>query len=453
MNLNDIRKVYLMGIGGVGMSGLARYFNHRGCRVWGYDRTESALTRQLKEEGIIISYQDDVGAIPEPFRVPTTVDNLIIYTPALSAQSALLTYFSGSGYTLFKRAEVLGMISRNHFTIAVAGTHGKTTTTAMITQILRHAQYPCSAFIGGVAANIESNVWLDDSSETMVVEADEFDRSFLHLHPNIAIVTSTDSDHLDIYGDHAQLMESFRLFLDQVSEKGVRIVRKELELPAEVTYAADQEADAYAFNIRIEQGKYVFDLNMFDEVSNGWVMGIPGVHNIENALAAITAGRRLKLDYPIIKEALAQFKGVKRRFEYIVNTDRHVFIDDYAHHPNELKACFSAIRALYPEKRLTVIFQPHLFSRTRDFMAAFARELSSVDNLVLLPIYPARELPIQGVDSRVLLEKVSGSEAQLLEKEAVLGYIQRLQPELLLTVGAGDIDRMVPKLKEVLNHA
>ena len=451
MRLEAIKRVYLMGIGGVGMSGLARYFKHRGCQVFGYDRTESPLTRQLQEEQIQVVYTDSIETLPDAFKIYAP-ENLLIYTPAIPAQSVLLNFFKEKGYSLHKRAEVLGIISRDHFTIAVAGTHGKTTTTSMVTQVLRHAKYPCSAFIGGIASNINSNVWLDDTSKTLVVEADEFDRSFLHLHPDIAIVTSTDSDHLDIYGDHSHMLESFHLFLDQVASDGQKIIYQDLSLRGDVYYGLKSDVDIQAYNIRIQEGKYRFDLRVDKMHIPDWTMGIPGKHNIENALAAIAVGIRLGLDYRLIKEALMQFKGVKRRFEYIVDTKTQVYIDDYAHHPNELKACFAALRDLYPEKQLTVLFQPHLFSRTRDFMEDFARELSAVDQLILLPIYPARELPIEGVDAEALLDRIKGPEKHLLDKEAALAYITAHRPKLLLTVGAGDIDRLVPKLKEVLSH-
>ena len=451
MKLDDIKRVYFIGIGGVGMSGLARYFNHRGCQVYGYDRTESPLTQQLQQENIKIIYQDKAADIPEIFRF-CSGENLIVYTPAIPLQSEILKFFQQQGYTLHKRAEVLGIISRDHYTIAIAGTHGKTTTTALVTQVLRHAGYPCSAFIGGIASNIESNVWLDDSSKTLVVEADEFDRSFLHLHPDIAIVTSTDADHLDIYGDHAHLMESFSMFVDQVSQTGQRIIHQGLELPGDIYYAASDTAALRAGNIRIVDGKYRFDLYFEDTCVRDWQMGIPGIHNIENALAAIAVGRTLGLDYTQLKEGIRLFRGVQRRFEYIVDTQTHVYIDDYAHHPKELNACFSAVRELYPHKRLCVLFQPHLFTRTRDFMEDFAKALSRVDELILLPIYPARELPIEGIDAQALIEKIHGPEKQVLDKEEALEAIKQKRPELLVSVGAGDIDRMVPKLKEVLCH-
>lgn len=450
MDINNIRQVYLIGIGGIGMSALARYFRHLGCLVGGYDKTETDLTRQLVSEGIAVNYTDDFGIINDAFK-SADEHTLVIYTPAIPGELGILNQFQELGHTLFKRSQVLGLISQNKFTIAVAGTHGKTTTTALIAHILTDSGFGCSAFMGGLSANYTTNVLFSDN-DTMVVEADEFDRSFLTLYPDIAVVTSADADHLDIYGDQSHLHESFRLFLGQLHERGKRIVRAGLPFEADTYYSASKAADAYADNIHIEHGDFYFDY-----VYNGGRMadlrlGIPGRHNVENAVAAITVARLLEIPTAKIADALSSFAGVKRRFEYIVNTPGTIYIDDYAHHPEELKAFFSAVRQLYPQKRLTAIFQPHLYSRTRDFAEGFAEALSMVDTLLLMEIYPAREMPIKGVDARMLLGNVTIDDKQIMPPEAIEAYVRAKRPEVLVTVGAGNIDLLVKPLKAILEH-
>src|SRR5690606_34889514 len=452
MNIDNIKYVYLIGIGGIGMSGLARYFNHLGYSVAGYDKTETALTRQLQEERIDISYEDNGSVIPDTF-LDNLAETLVIYTPAIPKDSKIISAFQNKGHALHKRSEVLGFLSARKFTIAVAGTHGKTTTSTMIAHILTDSGFPCSAFLGGISTNYNTNALFSDS-EVMVVEADEFDRSFLTLHPDIAIVTSMDADHLDIYGSHEQLKESFRLFMGQVKETGVRIVHEGLDLPVDWVYGMSSSAHVHASNVRIIDGDFYFDYHQGGEKIENILLGIAGGHNVENAVAAIAAAKAFGVPNKSIKKSLASFKGIKRRFQYIVKDENHIYIDDYAHHPKELEACFSAINSIYPDKKLTVIFQPHLFSRTRDFADDFASVLSSdkIGRLILLPIYPAREQPIEGVDSEWLLEKITLSDKLLMNPEEVLAYIERERPELIVTVGAGDIDRLVKLIKEILTN-
>lgn len=451
INIDHIKYVYLIGIGGIGMSGLARYFKNQGLFVSGYDRTETELTKQLVREDISVIYEDNDALIPEEVREVSS-KILIIYTPAIPSDSKILNFFKEEGHILHKRAEVLGLLSKSKYTIAVAGTHGKTTTSCMIAHILTDSGFRCSAFLGGIASNYNTNMLISDSN-LLVVEADEYDRSFLTLHPDIAIVTATDADHLDIYDNREQLVESFKLFINQVTEKGVRIIRKGLSLYSDITYAQGELADAYSSESRIVNGEFYFDYYHDGFIIRDIHLGIPGNHNIENAVAAITAARLVGVSAEHIKKALSNFKGVKRRFEYIVKNAENIYIDDYAHHPAELKAFFSAVKSLYPGKKLCAVFQPHLFTRTRDFVDDFAGALSLVDELILMPIYPAREEPIEGVTSEWLLNKVEIGNKKILNHEEVLAYIKKEKPELVVTVGAGNIDRLVNPLKEILSNA
>ena len=451
MELAAINRVYFVGIGGIGMSALARYFAKRGAVVCGYDKTRTELTIGLEHEGILISYLDDDATLPVCF-LDKNPDTLIVYTPAIPKNSVILTYFQENGFALKKRSEVLGIISKGQFCIAVAGTHGKTTTSSIVAHILTDTGYGCTAFLGGIATNYGSNFLLSDKP-VVVVEADEYDRSFLTLHPDLAVITSMDADHLDIYGDSMQLQESFRLFAGQLKPGGTIFLRAGLPISEGVTYSLDPWADIKGLNIRIESGRFVFDYQSEAVTIEGIALALPGRHNIENAVAAIGVALKLGIAPEAIKAALGTFKGVKRRFEQQVNTAEHVYIDDYAHHPEELKACFAAVRELYPDRKLTVIFQPHLFSRTKDFAADFASVLSTVDDLLLLEIYPARELPIPGIDSRFLLDQITLDSKQVCEKAQVLDLIKAKRPELLVTVGAGDIDTLVQPLKNVMSHA
>lgn len=451
MELENVRRVYFIGVGGIGMSGLARYFKKRGATVQGYDKTSTPLTDALQDEGIPVSFLDQADQIPAAFMAPEQ-GTLVVYTPAIPKDSAILHHFKSAGFILQKRSEVLGIISKGMFTIAVAGTHGKTTTSSIVAHLLKDSGYDCSAFLGGIATNYNSNVLFGENN-TMVVEADEYDRSFLTLHPDIAIITSMDADHLDIYGDAAQLTQSFQMFAGQVKEGGIIIKRKGLDLPAGKSYAADEVADIVALNVQVVNGNFRFDFKDGNVELKDLQIALPGLHNIENAIAAIEVALLLEIPEEKIRAALANFKGVKRRFEYIVRNEDHIYIDDYAHHPEELRACLTAVKSLYPVKKLTTIFQPHLFTRTRDFADGFAEVLAMTDELIMLDIYPARELPIEGVTSEMILEKVSGADKKIMSKDEVLEHIKNKKPELVLTVGAGDIDTLVKPLKNILENA
>jgi UDP-N-acetylmuramate--alanine ligase len=451
MELENIKRVYLIGIGGIGMSGLARYFKKRGCVVCGYDKTITPLTSAMRNEGISVVYQDEEDNLKISF-LENDPETLIIYTPAIPKDSKILNFFKSGGFSLKKRSEVLGIISKGMYTIAVAGTHGKTTTSSIIAHVLKDSGHDCSAFLGGIATNYDSNVLFGENN-TMVVEADEFDRSFLTLYPDVAIVTSMDADHLDIYGDRSNLVESFTQFVSQIKDGGRLIYKKGLELKGGKTYSANVLADIQAVNVKVKDGSFYFDFKNADIVIENIQLGLPGLHNIENAVAAIEVALHLGIDPEKIKNALAGFLGVKRRFEYILKDPKHIYIDDYAHHPEELRACIQAVKTLYPDKKLTTIFQPHLFTRTRDFAKGFSEVLSMTDELIMLDIYPARELPIEGVSSAMILDKVSINAKQISSKEQTLDYIRAKKPELLLTVGAGDIDTLIVPLKEILINA
>jgi UDP-N-acetylmuramate--alanine ligase len=448
INIDQIKQVYLIGIGGIGMSGLARYFQHLGCKVVGYDRTETDLTLALVQEGIDVVYQDDIALIPAEFDQPSA-ETLVIFTPAVPKDLKIKNYFIDKGFEIFKRSQVLGFISASRFTIGVAGTHGKTTTSTMIAHILKDSGYDCSAFLGGISSNYNTNVLYGDNN-VVVVEADEYDRSFLTLHPNIAVVTSADADHLDIYGDESHLIDSFKMYLDRVVEGGHRIVKKGLPFSGDISYSKDEQSDAHAEHIEVIDGEFYFDYVKGDLRIANIKMGIAGLHNIENAVAAVTVALLLEIDQDKIVAALANFSGAKRRFEYIVRQQNAIYIDDYAHHPEELRAFLSSLKKLYPAKKITVVFQPHLFSRTRDFVEGFAEVLGMADDLLLMEIYPARELPIEGVTSSWLLEKIDLENKRVVTPEQVLEYVENEKPELVVTVGAGDIDRLVKPLKAII---
>lgn len=446
--MEQIKYVYFIGVGGIGMSGLARYFKHIGCEVAGYDKTDTSLTRTLISEGIEVIYADDYALVPDVFK-SVSEEVMIVYTPAVPADLQLLNAFKNSGHHILKRAQVLGKLSEGQYTIAIAGTHGKTTTSSMVAHILTDSGYGCSAFLGGITANYQTNTLFSDK-KTLVVEADEYDRSFLTLHPDVAIITSADADHLDIYGEHEALLQSFGEFLGQVTPQGFKIVHQGLPFDADVYYSAEGQGAVYADNIRIDAGQYYFDYFSESTHISHIALGIPGLHNVANAVAAITAALHVGVQADAIKSALASFKGVKRRFEYIVRNDAHIYIDDYAHHPTELNACLQAVRSLYPDKHVTIIFQPHLYTRTRDFMVEFAQALSEADTVILMEIYPARELPIPGIDAQALLDRITSEKKMLLDRSEIVEYVQEYRPELLVTMGAGNIDQLVNPLKEVL---
>lgn len=451
MELGKINRVFFVGIGGIGMSALARYFTKRGQVVCGYDKTRTKLTEALEQEGILITYLDESSALPCAF-LDHHEDTLIVYTPAIPKDSKILNHFRDKGFSLKKRSEVLGIISKGMFCIGIAGTHGKTTTSSIVAHILKDTGYDCTAFLGGITSNYNSNV-LFGKNNVVVVEADEYDRSFLTLHPDIAVVTSMDADHLDIYGDKSHLEESFRLYAGQLKENGTLYAHEGLPLDHSVSYAASATANARAENIRVEGAKFVFDYKDDTAEINDISLMLPGKHNVENTTVAIAIALKLGIAAEKVKQAVANFKGVKRRFEYIVNNGSQIYIDDYAHHPEELSACFHAVRQLYPDKKLTVIFQPHLFTRTRDFADEFAKVLSTADELLLLEIYPARELPLQGINSTFLLDKITLENKKVCGKDFVVQYVKDAKPELILTVGAGDIDTIIDPLKNILNNA
>jgi UDP-N-acetylmuramate--alanine ligase len=449
MELQNIKRVYLVGIGGIGMSGLARYFHHLGFIVCGYDKTSTELTTELTNEGIYIIFEDIADLVPLSFHEPDE-STLIIFTPAIPKDSQILNFFKNQGFELFKRSQVLGLISRGMYTVAVAGTHGKTTTSTMVAHILKDSGVDCSAFLGGISSNYHSNV-LYGKNNIVVVEADEYDRSFLTLYPDIAVITSMDADHLDIYGDHSQLTDSFKMFASQIKEGGVLIHKQGLPLDTGYTYSIVGKADAETQNVRIENGSFYFDFKNNDTEIRDIQLGIPGFHNVENATAAIEACLRLGVSGDDIKIALGSFRGVHRRFEYIVKSEDHIYIDDYAHHPEELRAAITSVKKLYPGKKLVTIFQPHLYTRTRDFADGFAEVLDMTDELILLDIYPARELPIEGVNSEMILSRMKLANKRIAGKQEAVGIIKNEKPGLLLTVGAGDIDTLVEPFKNALN--
>ncbi|RNL54254.1 UDP-N-acetylmuramate--L-alanine ligase [Pedobacter jejuensis] len=451
MELSKINRVYFVGIGGIGMSAIARYFAKRGQAVCGYDKTRTKLTETLEREGILVSYLDEPSALPCAF-LDNHDDSLVVYTPAIPQDSKILNHFKNKAFDLKKRSEVLGIISKGMFCIAVAGTHGKTTTSSIVAHILKDTGYDCTAFLGGITSNYSSNV-LFGNNNVVVVEADEYDRSFLTLHPDIAVITSMDADHLDIYGDKGKLEESFQLFAAQIKPNGNLYAHEGLPFKNSTSYAASSTAVARAENIHVEGSKFVFDYRDADHNIEDLKLMLPGKHNVENTTVAIAIALQLGIDSEKIKQAVANFKGVKRRFEYVVNNNNQIYIDDYAHHPEELKACFDAVRQLYPDKKLSVVFQPHLFTRTRDFADEFAKVLSTADELMLLEIYPARELPIEGINAQYLLDKITLSDKKICGKDFVIQHVKQTKPELLLTVGAGDIDTLIEPLKNILNNA
>ena len=445
MNHRGTYRVYFLGIGGIGMSALARYYHHQGAEVSGYDRTPSPLTRQLEDEGMAIHYEDN------PALLPALIDK-VIYTPAVPNDLKEIAEIRRRGLVMTKRAVALGEISKNHFTIAVAGTHGKTTTTAMTAHILHVCGHDTTAFIGGIANNFNSNLLLGRGAEsTLVVEADEFDRSFLQLAPNVSVINAIDADHLDIYGDRQHLVESFNAFA-QLTE-GPVIVKEGLEIKAHdvLRFGFGEHCDYRAAILKTEEGITDFSITA-EGVTTLVTLPLAGNHNVLNATAAFAAARQIGLPSEAIAQALSTFKGVQRRFDVHIRTKKYIYIDDYAHHPEEIKSCLSAIRASFPNRRITLVFQPHLFTRTRDFMEEFAESLAMADNLILLDIYPAREKPIEGITSQALLEKVNLKDKSLCPKEQLLEVIAERKPELLVTMGAGNIDRFVEPLKTMMEQ-
>lgn len=450
-DIKDIKRIYFLGIGGIGMSALARYFNARGVNVSGYDRTETVLTKQLASEGIAIHYEDHTGLIDKEAE-------LVVYTPAIPKDHQELNYLLQHAYTVVKRSDVLGMITNSSFNICVAGTHGKTTTSTMIAHILRDSGYGCNAFLGGIAANYNSNFWSHERN-VCVVEADEYDRSFLKLSPDVAIITAMDPDHLDIYGTAENVEQAFIDFSARVKDGGLLLSKyglkrgRELKARNHKTYHLQEAAaDVHAADIRVNSGSYTFHVVATEWTLTDVALNMGGMHNIENMVAAITVAKHLGIDDEKIRSAVGSFKGVKRRFEFIVKKDDQVFIDDYAHHPDELRALITGAKKMFTGKKCTVIFQPHLFTRTRDFADGFAESLDLADELVLLPIYPARELPIAGVTSQMILDRMKNTNRQLIEKERLAEWVKANKTELLITAGAGDIDTLVEPIKNSLEN-
>ena len=482
LQLENLKYIYFIGIGGIGMSALARWFVHNGKMVAGYDKTSTPLTQNLEKEGIRISFEDNVDKIPEEIRNYPD-ETLVVLTPAVPPSHSELLFFQRNGYTLLKRAAVLGLITRSFNTIAVAGTHGKTTTSTMIAHILKSAGINCTAFLGGISANFGSNLLINnkDSRKDVwaVVEADEFDRSFLHLTPTIAVVTSTDADHLDIYGEKKELEKSFGDFVGKVKEGGLIFTQENVSNSVKeaapkntklLTYKAQESGLSHLpiYSTLIKPDKENKNACFFDYIDNtpetpmrfaALQLFMPGYHNVENMSVAIAVALRIGVSMDDIREAVRTFKGVKRRFEYIFQSKQVIYIDDYAHHPTELSALLSSVKHLYPEKKITAIFQPHLFSRTRDFKEEFAQSLSlenENDELILLNIYPARELPIEGISSQVVLDEVKTKNKILMEDKDLLSYIEKKidndEIEVLLTLGAGDIDRFVKPIHNLLEN-
>lgn len=447
MNLNQIHNVYFIGIGGIGMSALARYFQFIGKNVAGYDKTETQLTSELQENGITIHFEDDINLIDESFK--NKENTLVVITPAVPKNHSEWNYFLNEGFTVKKRAEVLGIITKDTFCFAVAGTHGKTTTSSILGHVLYESGVDVTAFLGGIVEGYNTNL-IGSGKTVTVVEADEFDRSFLHLHPNLSCVTSMDADHLDIYGDAAAIEESFREFAHKVPSDNLFVIKG---LPLEGnTIAVNVGADYVAQNIRIENGFYVFDVKTTNEVIENVKFGLPGHHNLTNALLAFAMAKSYGVAVEKIKNALATFKGVRRRFSFQIREEKLVYIDDYAHHPTEINAVHQAVRELYPNKKIIACFQPHLFSRTKDFIDGFAESLAQFDEILLLEIYPARELPMEGVNSSWLLGKINNQNKKLVSKEELLTCFQNSDADVFVTIGAGDIGEMVKDIKNLLDE-
>ena len=446
MNLNQIHNVYFIGIGGIGMSALARYFQYIGKKVVGYDKTPTQLTDELQAIGLEIHFEDNIHLIPTDFYVENT---LVIVTPAVPVSHSEWNYFIERGFTIKKRAEVLGIITKDTYCFAVAGTHGKTTTSSILGHVLYESGVDVTAFLGGIVENYNSNL-IGSGKTVTVVEADEFDRSFLHLHPNVSCVTSMDADHLDIYGDAASIEESFREFAAKTSSENLYVIKG---LPLEGnTIGVNNDADFSAQNIRIENGFYVFDVKTPAEVVQNVKFGLPGHHNLTNALLAFAMAKSYGVSNEKIIAALASFKGVRRRFSFQIREEKLVYIDDYAHHPTEINAVHQAVRELYPGKKIIAAFQPHLFSRTKDFVDGFAESLSQFDEILLLEIYPARELPMEGVNSTWLLNKIDNPNKKLVSKDELFTAFENSDADVFVTIGAGDIGELVKDLKKALHE-
>lgn len=455
--IEKIKSVYFIGIGGIGMSALARYFHSKGVKISGYDKTETSLTKELAATGIEIHYEEKIDLIPKEA-------GLVVYTPAIPKEHKELLYYQQNGYKVVKRSDVLQMISAGSFNICIAGTHGKTTITTMVAHLLRHSGYGCNAFLGGISVNYGTNFWSHEKN-VCVIEADEYDRSFLKLSPDVAIITSMDADHLDIYGTAEEMEKTFIEFSSRLKPGGLLLSKqglkreKELKANRHLTYSLQNEsADVYAENIKIENGSYDFDVLMKDNRLENVQLNMGGMHNVENIIAAIAVASSLGIENDKIKAAVEAFRGVKRRFEYIIKTKQMVLIDDYAHHPEELRSLLNGAKSLFRERKCTIIFQPHLYTRTRDLADGFAAVLDLADETILLPIYPARELPIDGVSSQMVLDKMKSNHKRVMTKDELMNWLEhdfkknvnKEFGELLIMAGAGDIDTMLKPVADLL---
>jgi len=458
MNVLDYKLYYFLGVGGIGMSALARYFKHFEKEVYGYDKTQTHLTRQLEAENIVCHFNEELEQLKKLLSSYSHDEVLVVHTPAIPVDNSEYQYLVSQDYKILKRAQVLGEITKQFKTIAIAGTHGKTTTTTLVTHILKSANINCYSFMGGISGNYNTNLILGDANDKnayVVVEADEYDRSFLTLYPHIAVITSSDADHLDIYGNAEHVREGYRLFAKQLQKQGTLIVKKNVDNDLRLTdkriiYSLNLDTEYCAQSITIENAQFFYDIKSPIESISTVSLGLPGLHNVENSIAAVAVAQQLGIKGDVIKEALRSFKGVKRRFDYRVRTEKVIYIDDYAHHPEELKATIGSVRKLYPDKRITGIFQPHLFSRTRDFGDAFAESLDMLDECILLEIYPAREQPIAGISSDWLLGKMKISDKKIMSKTQILEDIKVGNKELIITMGAGDIDSLVEPIENIL---
>ncbi len=449
MNLEEANSIYFIGIGGIGMSALARYFAAKGLTVGGYDKTKTEITDALEDLGVCIHFEDDIKEIDARFLDIKTTQ--VIYTPAIPKSHSELHYFNSNGFHVMKRSQVLGEITRQTFCMAVAGTHGKTTTTSILGHLLNECNVEVTAFLGGISENYNSNLILNGTDVT-VVEADEFDRSFLTLSPDFACITSMDADHLDIYGDASELAKSFEDFSKKIKPNGKLFVKNGLPITG-ITYGIEDDSDISAENIKIVNGSYEFDVKTPNVLLENFKFNLPGRHNLSNALIALAMSVEYGLPQPQLAKALASYKGVKRRFTYQIKTDELVYIDDYAHHPEEINAVHQAVREMYPNKKVLAVFQPHLFSRTNDYIDDFAKSLSKFDEVLLLDIYPARELPIEGVTSQWLLEKIENKNKKLVQKTELVSTIKNSDATVILTIGAGDIGEEVKHIKKALSYA
>lgn len=454
MKLNEVNSAYFIGIGGIGMSALARWFQAKGKLVAGYDKTESDLTKKLVEEGIEVHYEDQLDLIDDKFLEKE--GTLIVYTPAIPQDHIELNYFRDNGFTVMKRSEVLGMITENHFTIAVAGTHGKTTTTSMIAHLLSHSRKGCSAFVGGIMANTGTNLIIGDDNAPVVVEADEYDRSFMRLNPNYTIITSLDPDHLDIYGDETAMLDTYEEFVKKTPKDGKVLMYSDAGFKINpgnkyISYAI-RHGDAVADALRIVNGAFVFTYRYGMEKISDVHLEFPGYHNVENALAAITVAVDMGMEGREIRKLMRSYKGVKRRFEYVFRSPHATLIDDYAHHPEEINAFLKSVRSLAGKRKITAIFQPHLYSRTNDFKKGFAEALDKADDVILLDIYPAREEPIEGVSSKSIYDLMENENKVMVTKDYLLHELDDHNLDIVVTIGAGDIDREVPKIAEYMKN-